>query len=267
MPALTQAGFEIPIFIKKNGDCITFADTTITVGTTTYTVIHNGIIRVSAAFTATNYISFAALVAAFKPLTAIVQNIDTGEIRYYLASNDADVYIDPLYDCVAVCQDFNWRATRQVTQIKEVANPECAELKEGVAMYEGTISKAWSGRWKTAYTGSPEAPTAVSATSRIVAPIGMTGIEAILDRYGSTTQQKDGYSPYFCVIIYARDNSTLASLRANPMIFPCCKFEDCDGKSEADGVYYESLKFKSVDMMHGPRDTYQAYKMVQTTQQ
>jgi hypothetical protein len=254
----SQAGFEVPIFIKKNLNCVTHQDTYDDIYQTNI-VLHNGIVQVGYGFAAP-YTSFATFCAANNNIQAVVANVNTGEVRYYDGTQGTDPlkYIDPIHDSVGLVDDVSIEITRPVTVIHEVGSPVPADLKETVATYKVTLNKMYSNRWRTVYTNYH--PADVTKTDTIVNPIGLTGIEGVINVFSPTSQHRDGYSPWFLVIIYARDNSdATAGKYAHPIILPCCKFESVNPKAVKDGIYTEQIKITALDMIHLPADHYQTY--------
>jgi hypothetical protein len=252
----SYAGWESPIFIKKNLTCVQYADVVEASG---YTLNCNGIVFVSAAHTTAAYKSFTAFIAAYPNATAIIVNMDTGEIRYYLG-NPNTTYLDPEFDSIALCS--HWEATidRAVESIPEIGSPVPADIKQKTAKFNGKIDKMWSTRHRTAYSGTPEQPAAVAVGSKLKNPIGFTGWEAILDYLDPAQQGKDGYTPWFTVIAYVRDGSEAAWVRGLPVVFPCVKFGGgMTVKSDADGLCLQNISFEALRAIKAPRDVYQPY--------
>lgn len=263
MVEIAQSGFECPIIIKRNNNCVTYADVTDDGTPAGNIVIHNGFIFISANY-APPFNSWANIIAADPNLVAFICNRDVGVIRLYDGTQvDEDNYIDPLYDATGLVTHWEAALTRPVKTQHEVGNAMPADLRETVATFTGSIDKLYSSRWRTEYSGDPEGPAAVTPLTGIKNPIGFTGIEALIDPLGPTQSDREGYSGYYTVILMARDNSDVASgQRGNPVIFPCCKFSDVNLKVDADGVYAENLKFTALDMVHVLRDVYQDYTKV-----
>ena len=265
MVEISQAGFECPVIIKVNKECITYTDVRDDGKATGNIVVEQGIISVSAAFAAP-YNSFATLVAWDPTLVAWVVNKDTGEVRFYNnpAGGAASIFWDPLYDSVGLISHFDSGMATPAKVFHELANRDPADIKQGVMTYKINLDKMYSGRWRTDYIPEagivPEHPTAVAVTDRIKNPIGMTGVEALIDRLSGAAKGEEGYTDWFLIILYARDNSdSVAGIRANTLIYPCCKCTSIDVKVDADGVYAENIKFEAMSVIHAPRDFTQSY--------
>lgn len=259
MVEISQAGFECPIIIKRNADCVTYS---LTRDTDNNVVVDNGIIIISAAYVAP-YTSFAALIAAYNDLEGIVVLADTDEVRIYDGTENVDetVFIDPLFDSTALVTHHDTDISRPVKVIHEVGNAQPADLKQTVCTYKVNIDKLYSGRWKTAYAGDPEQPTAVTPTDTVPNPIGQTLLEGILSP-NSGSRGEQGYTNDYLVIIYSRDNSdATAGIRAQTIIFPCAKVESANIKTDADGIVAENVKISGLRYLHFPLDVYQNYDL------
>ena len=238
---LTFSGTQVPLIVKHNLDCPTYVDI---LDASDNIVVHNGIIMVDTAF-ATDFKSFTALVNKYPALDGMVLNMNTGELRLYTAGE----YIDPLFDSVAVSQSCDYNISTTLNPVHGVGNRLPQDLKQSTVKYEGNIEKSYSAVNKVA---SPDGVTPN--------PIGFVGIEGIIDYLSSTQNKREGYTPYFMIIFYARDHSTNGTITGNTTIFPCAKFENVNPKNTADGIFNETIKFQSLDMIHAPRDTYQEVK-------
>ena len=252
------------VVIKRNTQCMTYGFTR---DSEDNIVQNNGVIIISTDYEEP-YDSFAHLIdpahGGVAAMVAYVVNLDTGEVRYYDGTQTLVTdFIDPKYDSVGFIKAGDFSINRTVESIPEIGSTEPVDLKQTNVTYDINIEKMYSGRWKTAYATaalSYEKPAAVTTSTKIVNPIGFTGIQAMLDQFNSTDAGESGHTPYFMIIFYGRDASDSTNRRAMTDIFVCCRMGDTvQPKIAVGGTYVENMKFKASRHIHAPRDVYQPY--------
>jgi hypothetical protein len=253
---MSSAGKQVHLIIKQNLNCVDY--TPLREAINNYLLEDNGLYVVGGS-RAAPFDSFANLVASDNTLVAWVVDADTGELRFYNNPGVGGLYIDPAYDSIAMINgEVSYNINRGVDSIPAAGQSTPGDVREKNALFDVTINKVYSARWKTAYAAN--APVPVAVTDREPNMVGATFMEALIDPSNENWSWAQGYSPWFMAIVYSRTVLTNGNIVSDTVCFPCCKIGDSiNPKYSADGIYLETVKLQALNYHHFPKDDYQTY--------
>jgi len=206
----------------------------------------NGIIFVESTL-AVPHSSFVALIAAYPTLTAWVQNVDTGELRYYDGTQVDDTeFWTPMQRAIGKCKDFKITNKRTLERDKELGQISPASIKAHQYDVDITINKVFIDKRK-------KDPAAPDRTSPVWNQFGFGG-PGVVERDTRLKLVQPDKQDYYMVILYTYDASSDVLNVARVTTSPCAMFESYEVTDETEKILMVRLVAQTTYTYNMPSD-------------